>query len=176
MKNGDAAEFGQGFLDAAAGPQQQPAFVGNHDLRTLARREMLLHLFGEVVHIDHSLLDAGVGEPVEHMIDQRPARDLDQRFRVEFVRGRIRVPSPAAGPWRGGERRVSVLRTWSDFHWGHWRDTRPRVRPVPDGTASVAGRSIHAADDASIAVCGRGVRAGQKSQDFRCALRGERRV
>lgn len=85
MKKRRRAEFGQGFLDAAAGPQQQPAFVGDHDLRTLARREMLLHLFGEVVHIDHSLLDAGVGEPVEHMIDQRPARDLDQRFR-----GRIR--------------------------------------------------------------------------------------
>ena len=40
-----------------------------------------LDLLGEVMHIDHRALDAGVRQPVEHVIDQRLAGDLHQRLR-----------------------------------------------------------------------------------------------
>ena len=46
-----------------------------------ARGEMPLDLVGEVVNIDDRALDAGFRQPVEHVIDQRLAGDLDQRLR-----------------------------------------------------------------------------------------------
>ena len=43
--------------------------------------QMLFDLVRHVVHVDDGGLDAGVGEPVEHVVDQRLAGDLDQRLR-----------------------------------------------------------------------------------------------
>src|ERR1043166_126044 len=42
--------------------------------------EMALDLVGEVMDVDHRALDALLGQPVEHVIDQRLAADLDQRL------------------------------------------------------------------------------------------------
>ena len=43
--------------------------------------QMPLDLVGEVMHVDDRAVDAGVGQAVEHMIDQRLAADLHQRLR-----------------------------------------------------------------------------------------------
>ena len=39
------------------------------------RRQMPLERVGEMMHVDDGALDAGIGQPVEHMIDQRLAGD-----------------------------------------------------------------------------------------------------
>ena len=46
--------------------------------------------------VDDDLLDARGTQPVEHMVDQRLAGDLDQRLGRVAVSGRMRLPSPAA--------------------------------------------------------------------------------
>ena len=76
-----AAELGQRLDHAAAGVEQLGALVGDHDLRPRARGEMPFDLVGEVMHVDHGALDAGLGQPVEHVVDQRLAGDLHQRLR-----------------------------------------------------------------------------------------------
>jgi hypothetical protein len=38
------------------------------------------HLDGEVMNIDNRALNSGPCEPVQHMINERLARDLHQRF------------------------------------------------------------------------------------------------
>ena len=75
MEERRVAELRQRLDHAAAGAEQRVALVGDDDLRPLPRREMLLDLVGEVMHVDHGALDAGLGEPVEHMVDQRLAAD-----------------------------------------------------------------------------------------------------
>ena len=75
------AEQRQRLDHAAAGAEQQAALVGDDDLRLRARGEMALDLLGEVMHVDHRALDARFRQPVEHVIDQRLAADLDQRLR-----------------------------------------------------------------------------------------------
>jgi hypothetical protein len=42
--------------------------------------KMSLQLFGEVMHVDDRLLDPSVSEPIEHVIDERLAGNLDERF------------------------------------------------------------------------------------------------
>ena len=66
--------------DTAAGTEQFTALVGDLDVRPLPRRQMPFQNIGEVVHVDDSALDAGLGEPVEAVIDQRFAANRDQRF------------------------------------------------------------------------------------------------
>jgi hypothetical protein len=94
------AKFGQGVADAAAGAEQQAALVGDHDPRAGARFQMALHLLGEVMNIDHRPLDAGRGEAVEHVVDQRLARDRDQRLR-HFFGERMHAGAHAGGEHHG---------------------------------------------------------------------------
>src|SRR6185437_5335854 len=51
------------------------------DLRRAARLEVLLDLIGEMMDVDDRGLDAGGGEAVEHVVDQRLAADGHQRLR-----------------------------------------------------------------------------------------------
>ena len=81
MEERRASQLGKGFPDPAAGTEQQPAFVGNDDLRMFSMCQVLLHLVGEVMNIDDRALNSGPCEPVQHMVDERLARDLHQRFR-----------------------------------------------------------------------------------------------
>ena len=57
---------------------------------------MLDDLVGQIMHVDDGLADAGLGELVEHMIEQRLAGHAHQRFRHLSVSGRMRTPRPAA--------------------------------------------------------------------------------
>ena len=42
--------------------------------------EMRLDLVGEIMDVDDRLFEAGLGEPVEHMVDQGFAADGDERL------------------------------------------------------------------------------------------------
>ena len=44
-------------------------------------RGVLDDLVGQIMHVDDGLADAGVGELVEHMVEQRLAGDAHQRLR-----------------------------------------------------------------------------------------------
>ena len=99
------AELRQRLGDAAAGAEQLAALVGDDDLRALCATARWRSIcVGEVMHIDHRALDAGVGQPVEHVVDQRLAADCDQRLRHCAVvaaacacRGRPPAPSRVFG-------------------------------------------------------------------------------
>src|SRR5487761_326277 len=75
---------------------------------------MALHRVGEVVHVYHGALDAGIREAVEPIIDQRLAADRDQRF------GDMSVIWPHARAETGGQ---------------HYRALRHH-RVAPPGTSS----------------------------------------
>ena len=87
------AEQRQGLGHAAAGAEQRPALVRDDDARTLPRGEMAFDLVGKMMHVDHRAFDAGVGETVEHVVDQAFAADLHQRLR----------DMPVVGPHAGAE-------------------------------------------------------------------------
>ena len=96
-KNGALAEQRQRLDHAAAGVEQEAALVGDHDARLFALGEVPFDLVGEVMHVDHRGFDAGGGELVEHMVDQRLAGDLAPAASAcVSVSGRMRVPRPAA--------------------------------------------------------------------------------
>ena len=58
MEERRVAQLRQRLDHAAAGVEQQPALVGDHDLRLRAPGEVPLDLVGEVMHVDHGALDA----------------------------------------------------------------------------------------------------------------------
>ena len=66
------------------------------------RGEMLLHLVGAVMHVDHGRADAGFREGVEDVIDQWPAGHLDQRLGDRFG------DRPHAQPEPGGEHHGAI--------------------------------------------------------------------
>ena len=70
QKERRVAELRQRLGDAAAGAEEFGALVGNNDMRMLARREVLLHRVGEMMHIDDGAFDAGIRQPVQTVIDQ----------------------------------------------------------------------------------------------------------
>ena len=74
---------------ALTGPPPVPSSSARSSETTIGGRcaagEMPLDLVGEVVHVDHRALDAGIGEAVEHIVDQRLAADRHQRFRDRAV-------------------------------------------------------------------------------------------
>ncbi len=80
MKERFIAERGQRLSHAAAGAEQQAAFVRDGDPRHFARCDVTFDLLGEVMDIDHCALDAGLRQSVERVVDERPACDLDQRL------------------------------------------------------------------------------------------------
>ena len=87
----------------AAGLEQKFAFVGDGD-REIRRLgcEMGFKRIGEIVDVDHQLADPGSAQPVEHMIDQRLAGQLDQRLGP----GRGQRPHPLAQASGHDHRRV----------------------------------------------------------------------
>jgi hypothetical protein len=74
------AKLRQRLGDAAAGAEQGPALVGDDDPRPLAPGEMAFKRVGKIVHVDHGALDAGVGQSIERVVDQRFAAHLHQRL------------------------------------------------------------------------------------------------
>ena len=44
-------------------------------------------MIGEMMHVDHDAFDAGIGQAVEQIVDQRLAADFDQRLRDMSVIG-----------------------------------------------------------------------------------------
>ena len=74
------AEAGQRLDHAAAGVEQVRALVGNDDARLAPAGDMVLDLVGEMMDVDDRSLDAGRGQAVEHIVEQRLAADRDQRL------------------------------------------------------------------------------------------------
>ena len=72
-------------------------FVGNHDLWLTTGGEVPFQLIGEVMNVDHRLLDAGGRDAIEHVVDERPPADAHERLR-DRVGDR-----PHALPDAGGE-------------------------------------------------------------------------
>ena len=66
-----------------------------------------MHLVGEVVHVDHRALDAGFGQTVEHVVDQRLAADFDQRLGPP-VGERAHARAEAGGKHHGAAGRWSA--------------------------------------------------------------------
>ena len=79
-KKGASAEQGQRLLHAAAGLQQGGALVRDGDARMRPAGELRLDLSGEMVDIDDRLLDAGLSQPVERMVEHRLAADPHERL------------------------------------------------------------------------------------------------
>ena len=87
----------QRLHDAAAGVEQFAALVRDFDLRPRAAFQMPLDLVRHVMHVDDRRLDARIGKPVQHMIEQRLARRPSPAASAACrSSGRMRVPSPAA--------------------------------------------------------------------------------
>ena len=105
MKKRPIAQFGQRFPDAAAGAEQQSALIGNDNARQGPARKVLRHLVGEVMHVDDGFFDAGVGETIEHMVNERFARDPHQRLRHR-VGQRAHACAESGGQHHGATRRV----------------------------------------------------------------------
>ena len=100
--HGIGPEQGGGLLQPAAGLQQFGALVGDDDRRaTTARRQMGLQPVGEPVHIDHGAGDPGLGQPVQHVIDQGPPGQLDQGLGPVVGQG-AHTGAEAGGEHHGG--------------------------------------------------------------------------
>ena len=86
-KNGASPSSGNALAMPPPVPSNFAALVGDHDARLFARRQMPLQRVSEIMHVDHGALDAGFGQAVERVIDQRLAADLHQRLRHVAVVG-----------------------------------------------------------------------------------------
>src|SRR3984957_19452092 len=91
------ADQRQGALDPAALVEQLRALVGDDDLRRPALGELRLDLVGKPMHVDDRPLAPVLRQPIEAIIEERPAMNLDQRLR-QRLRDR-----PHACPQSGGE-------------------------------------------------------------------------
>ena len=69
---------------------------------------MPLDLLGQMMDVDHRALDAGLGEPVEHVVDQRLAGDRHQRLR-HAIGERAHAQAEAGGEHHGGSWAVAVM-------------------------------------------------------------------
>ena len=95
---------------------------------SLPRREMPLHRVGEMMHIDHRALDAGIGKAVEPVIDQRFAADRDQRL------GDVAVIRPHARA-KTGSQHYRAFR--------HHRIARPSDRHRPNRNIIIHPERAH---------------------------------
>ena len=82
-EEGTCAEHGQCSLRAAAGIEQHVALVGNEDrrLRSFSAGKAFFEEIGKVMHVDDGGLHACDGEPVEHVLDERPPGKRHERLR-----------------------------------------------------------------------------------------------
>ncbi len=123
-EEGIGVDQGQRPDQPAAGLQQLIALVGDSDLKALRPvPEMRLERVGEIMDVDHDLLDARRAEPVEAMVEQRLAGHLDQRL----------------GPGRG--QRAHALAEPGGHHHRGLRHLAARHRPERERTAL----AVHAA-------------------------------
>ena len=159
--------------------------------RALPRRQMALDLVGQVMHVDDRALDAGVGQPVEHVVDQRLAADLDQRLRnlaVERAHARAepgrqhhgaarsalmcgRVP-PSSSFLRADQSANQIVfnaGTCSLYHVVERRQRRMRQRAL-----QIAPYARHVTQILRLAVAH--VEAREDAEDLAGALRRERDV
>ena len=91
---------------AAAGFQQLLALVGNRDGQALGPgREVSRDRAGQIVDIDHDILDARGAQAFQNMVDERLARDLDERLRL----GRGQRAHPLAEARRHDHRGLRYL-------------------------------------------------------------------
>ena len=80
-KKGRIPEQRQGIHHTAAGIKQPRRLIGKNNARRLTITQMIAQHIGTIVQIDNDLGDPRGGQPVQRMIDQRPAGNFDQRFR-----------------------------------------------------------------------------------------------
>src|SRR5665811_287046 len=82
-----------------------------------ARGCVIDDLVGQIVHIDDGFADAGVAELVEHMIEQRAARDAHQRL-WHPVRQGAHAHAKSGGEDHGFEGLDGHFRNFSDrYSW-----------------------------------------------------------
>ena len=96
IRNGPAPSRGSAFLTPP--PVSSRAARSSEISMAGARRalQVLLDQVGLVVHVDDGALDAGRGQPVEHVIDQRLAAAAARAaWARASLAGAMRVPSPA---------------------------------------------------------------------------------
>ena len=122
MEERRVAELRQRLDDAAAGAEQLRPLVRDDDVGVPPRREMAFDLVGEVMHVDDRALDAGVGQPVEHVIDQRLAADLDQRLGDLAVVGAHARAEPG-GQHHGAARRGDCVGCVQEVPWCEFRSS-----------------------------------------------------
>ena len=80
-KNGSSPRMRQRLLHAAAGFEQLRRARRRSRCAASRRPQVRLDLIGEVMDVDDRGLDAGLGQPVEDVVDQRSAADPHQRLR-----------------------------------------------------------------------------------------------
>ena len=80
MRNGSGPILSRRVHDAATGFQQQAALIGDDDFGRGALLQMRFELVGVVMHVDDGARDAGGGQPVEHVIDQRAPGERHERL------------------------------------------------------------------------------------------------
>jgi hypothetical protein len=95
----------QRLSDPAARPEQQSALIGDRNPRPRSLSQVADKLLGEVVHVDDGFFDAGVGETIEHMVNERFARDPHERLR-HGVGQRAHARAEAGGQHHGARRRA----------------------------------------------------------------------
>ena len=106
-EEGIAGDHRRGADQAAAGLQQQIAFVRDGDVEVAGPGlEVGLERVGQIMDVDHRLGDAGGAQAVEDMVDQGFAIDLDQRLGP----GRGQRPHALAEAGRHDHRRVGHRR------------------------------------------------------------------
>ncbi len=83
MKKGPGPSWGSAFL--APPPVSSSTSRSSEMIVFGAPAGTLLHmrfdLLGQVMDVDDRRLHAGRGQPIQHMVDQRPPRELHQRLR-----------------------------------------------------------------------------------------------
>ncbi|MNS90652.1 hypothetical protein D3C72_1247120 [compost metagenome] len=139
-EDGIVAEQGTGLLQAAAGLQQFGALVGDDDGGTGAGGQMAFQPVGEPVDIDHGLLNTGLGQPVEDVVDQGASADLHQGLGPVVGQGAHPRAEPGGedhgglgGGGGGGHRRTSS---------GTWRSIQAATGSRP-GAFRLAFRWAH---------------------------------
>src|SRR5262249_1455844 len=80
QKERRSADLRRRFGNAAASAEKPVAFVGDENARMPPPRQMPFDGIGQMMHIDDSELDAGFGQPIEAVIDERLAANGDQRL------------------------------------------------------------------------------------------------
>ena len=154
----------------------------------LRAREVPLDLVGEIMHVDHRALDAGCGQPVEHMIDQRLAGDRHQRLRHACRsaaacarRGRRPAPWRVRGQSAGWDIdghapacRLRLDRASAPARGRSYQSLQRRQRRMRQRALQIAPYPRDVSEILRLAVAP--VEPREDAEDFRGALRGERGV